>query len=128
MWLFISLIMINNSFWYSPISFSNMEIITVVFRTFTAIHYVILMFEFYLIFDLKPWWKFRSLIRYHKFDIIFQMLSCLLIFRIMLFPRLPVYGRTSCICLLAALVITSSWSLLFFSGSIFIILLTSFGV
>ena len=40
--------------------------------------------------------------------------------------RLKAYGRTSRICLLAALVVSSCWSLLFFYSSVFIMLLTSF--
>ena len=72
MWIFISFIVINNSFWYSPINFFDIEIIAVVFRAFIAIQYVFPMFKCCLIFDLKPRWKFSSLISYHNYDVFYN--------------------------------------------------------
>ena len=127
MWIFISLIVSNNSLWYLPISMSSIEIIQPFsghFQQYTM-SFLYSNFVWFLAWNLDeslvPWFVILTLTSSFK-----CLCSCLFIFHIMLLPGLPAYGRTSCICLLVALVVTSCQSLLFFSSSIFIILLTSF--
>ena len=95
MWVFISLIMINNSFWYSPISFSNIEIIS----RFQGIYSNTLRhFYVQILFDLRL--ETLTKVKITLTSSFKCLFSCLLIFHMMLLPHLPVYGRTSCICLL----------------------------